>query len=95
MSVTYRNKQKRSKGVGGFLQIPGKFFNMESDSAKNMTNDILQGNSLIEEPKEVSTNNEKKNKRKPTPIKSSTKRPKVDMSIFNQGKFLNSFYKKK
>lgn len=91
MSFTYRNKQKRSKGIGGFLQIPS--FNTESDSAKNMTNDIVQGNSLIEKPQE---HVEKKCiKRKATPIKSTTKRPKVDMSMFNQEKFMKSFYNKK
>ena len=91
MSFTFRRKQRpeTGKGVGGFLKRPTKF-DMESDSALNMTNDIIQGNSLndeveLKEPK----------KRKNPPIKSPPKKPKVDMAKFNQDKYMKSFYKKK
>ena len=92
MSFTFRRKRRpeTGKGVGGFLKRPTQI-DMQSDSALNMTNDIIQGNSLNDE--EVKLKEPKK--RKVPPIKSPPKKPKVDMAKFNQEKFMKSFYKKK
>ena len=92
MSFTFRRKRRpeTGKGVGGFLRRPTKF-DMESDSALNMTNDIIQGNSLKDEEVEL----KEPKKRKVPPIKSSPKKPKIDMAKYNEGKYMNSFYKKK
>ena len=88
MSFTYRNKQKTSKGkgIGGFLQ---KGTTKTSDSAMNMTLDVIQGNSLSEVP------DIHPKKRKATYIEGSHKKSKVNMSILNQGDYMKSLYRRK
>ena len=98
MSFTYRRNQlaQTGKGIGGFLKRPSKLrIGVESDSAMNMTMDTIQNNSLNKEPQEPETQKPEPKKRKVNTINNLPKKQKVDMTVFNQEKYMKAFYKKK
>ena len=92
------------KGIGGFQQkyvtvIDDQSAETETDSAMNMTKDVLQGSTLNEEvelqqPKEVELEQPKEQKKRKAPYtKKPPKKPKIDMSQFNE-KYMKQYYKR-
>ena len=97
----YQPPQGR-KGIGGFQQryvtvIDEQSVDTETDSAMNMTKDVLQGNTLNEEVELEQPKEEKKRqlekKRKAPYTKKPPKKPKIDMSQFNE-KYMKQYYKR-
>ena len=71
------------KGIGGFQHryvtvIDEQSVDTETDSAMNMTKDVLQGNTLNEEV-DIPIHNKK---RKLDPPKRESKKPKLDLKSF-------------
>ena len=99
----YQPPQGR-KGIGGFQQryvtvIDEQSADTETDSAMNMTKDVLQGNTLnedneLQQPiKEKKRKHQEEKKRKAPYTKKPPKKPKVDMSQFNS-KYMSQYYKR-
>lgn len=82
MSFTYRRKQRQTgKGVGGYLV---KYIHADEDSAKNMTSDVIQGNSLNEEPPSTPEKPVVRKRKAPPVMKPDMKK---------QAKYIKTIYK--